>query len=199
MAEAENSKLTKGLAQRLSGGNVAMTTAINPISAYFTVEDTLQKAIESYEKTESTKISCDTRNIAKLYMFSSMQYQTAKRQAAELLQETISKQISPLIKDKHMRLSELESIEFKVDTDGEASAFFDDVAISGFAYSSEQAINLNITCLQMFHDVPTRKSLLDERFDYCVLFPQHYHDRKCNAFFCIMFPVYESVTSFVRS
>ena len=85
-----------------------------------------------------------------------------------------------MIKDKRMRLSELESIEFKVDTDGEASAFFDDVAVSGFAYS-EQAINLNITNLQMFHDVPTRKSLLNERFDYCVLFPQHYHDRKCNV------------------
>lgn len=181
IAEAENSKLTKGLAQRLSGGNIAMTTAMNPISAYFTVEDTLKETIDAYEKSEATRISCDTRDIAKLYMLSSMQYQTAKRQAAVLLQETISKQISPLIKDKRMRLSELESIEFKVDTDGEASAFFDDVAVSGFAYSSEQAINLNITNLQMFHDVPTRKSLLNESFDYCVLFPQHYHDRKCNA------------------
>ena len=180
MAEAENSKLTKGLAQRLSGGNVAMTTAMNPVSAYFAVEDTIKKAIVAYEKSEMTRISCDTRDIAKLYMLSSMQYQTAKRQAGELLQETISKHISPLIKDEHMRLCEVESIEFKVDTDGEASAFFEDVAVSGFAYS-EKSIQLNIKNLQTFHDVPTRKSLLNERFDYCLLFPEHYHDRKCNA------------------
>lgn len=171
IADKEKYNLSKAVAAKLSSGDIVFSKPISPILSFFFIKNTLRKAISNFEIQEKLKVNCEIDQLANLIFLSSMNHETAIRQADGIMDDIISSHVAHILQENNQSLGNVD-FHFEIEDIDET------INYRGFIYPKNVS-NLDTGKLRNFDHVPSRSELLEGDFDYCVLLPSK-NNRDCH-------------------